>query len=289
MPERKEILLDFFNEDKRKSHKRLSFVQFGYLFLIIGGIMLYLYFFCNVGNILLLGLAFLITGLFLIRKKLNNLFYFDESDNLNEETIEKKFFSDVDKTVLTRIFKIFGIQKHKITEENIFKIFVPVYSTASETETNFLRTQLDDETNIYSHWQIHVIITGKNFISYYSCSYNWLDNKLNNEISDEFYYADIASIKSEFSEEKFEISDDEISKAENTKRFIITNVSGDKIEFVSEKPALNLNEYFKTDTEELVRNIRQIIRKKRFPDDESFSEKDIDFEIEDTTNKDNNE
>ena len=286
---RREILSEFFADENTEVYKPSLYAKYGYVFLLSGILIAFLSLADYIGNFFLLGLSFFLLGLVLVRKKLNDLFSFGVSNISDADTINKMFIADTDERILKRAFEISGIQENRISEETVFKIYVPIFKTDSETEINFLRTQLDDETYVYSHWQIHILIAANNYISYYSCLYDWTENEQDNELSNEFYYSDIASIKSELREIKLELSDEDNPEKRYLKQFVITNVSGDKIEFISENPALKLNENFRTDTEELVKNIRRIIRKKRFPDDESYSEKDIDFEIEDTRNKDNDE
>ncbi len=286
---RKEILSEFFSDENTEVYKPSVYAKYGYVFLLLGILIVFLSLADYIGNYFLLGLSFFILGMVLVRKKLNELFSFGVSNISDADTINEMFISDTDETILKRAFEISGIQEKQISEETVFKIYVPVFKTDSETEIDYLRTQLDDETYVYSHWHIHILIAANNYLSYYSCFYDWTENECDNELSNEFYYFDIASIKSELTEIKSALSDEDSSEKKYLKKFVISNVSGDKIEFVSEKPALKLNDDFRTDTEDLVKNIRHIIRKKRFPDDESYSEEDIDFEIEDTTNKDNNE
>ncbi len=281
-PEKKEILLDFFNSDTNVKSKTLSYSKYGYIFLITGALIAYLSFAGYTGNWFLLGLAFFILGFILIRKKLAGLFTFGDAEEQDENSVFEIFLSSIDEFVLKRALQMSGIPENTINDKTIYKIYVPVFEKISGVDIQkILRKQTEDETFIYSVWQIHILIAGKQFISYYSCVFNWLDNECINELTNEYYYSDIAAIKSETLETNFQYLNEDEEITESVKKIIISNVSGDKIEFIVQKPKLKLCRNFSFDADNFIKDVRCIVRKKRFPEETSYSSDDVDFEIED--------
>jgi len=281
-PERKEILSEFFKDENHAIYKQLSYSKFGYAFLFSGALIAYLSLTDYIGNWFLLGLAFFLLGIVLIRKKLSDLFAFGDAENDEEKTVEEQFFSDVDELVLKRVSGLSGIVREMIDSGAVYKIYVPVYEKIPGIDTkDILRKEINENRFIYSVWKIHILIKAEHFISYYSCVFHWLNAECLNELTNEFYYTDIASVKSEVVESKFQNLYNDEQSVETVKKFVITNVSGDQIEFIIERPELKLDESFLPDVEDFINQIRLTVRKKRFPEADSYSGDDVDFEIED--------
>ncbi len=281
-PERKEILSDFFKEENQALYKQPSYSKFGYAFLVSGALIAYLSLSDYIGNWFLLGLAFFLLGIVLIRKKISDLFAFGDTENDEEKTVEEQLFSDVDELVLKRASELSGIDRKMLDSDTVYKIYVPIYEKIPGIDSeDILRKETKENQFIYSVWKIHILIKTEHFISYYSCVFHWLNNECINELTNEFYYSDIASVKSEIVETEFQNLHNEDRMIETVKRFVITNVSGDQIKFIIERPELKLDESFLPDVENFINQIRLSVRKKRFPEADSYSGDDVDFEIED--------
>ncbi len=285
--EKSEKISGFFADENRSAFKPSDYTKYGYVFLLLGLLVVYLSWFGYIGSYILLGIAFIVVGIFLIRRKLNDLFSFGDREMQDDEEMIALFFKDVNDFVLKKAFQISGIDNGN-TDANIFKFYFPIYEKYFGTEfETIVKKQLDDETFMYAVWKVHIFIATQNFLNYYSCIYNWIDNECNNEVSNEFFYSDIASIKNEFTEK--EISDTDDVMSEKVKTFIVSNISGDKIEFEFENSLLKLPISFENDIESFVREMRLLIRKKRFPEEENYTGNNVDFEIEDTRKKDRKE
>ncbi|NOZ34806.1 MAG: hypothetical protein GXO80_05870 [Chlorobi bacterium] len=280
--EKSEKISDFFSDEEHAAFKPSDYTKYGYVFLFLGLSVVCLSWFGYIGNYILLGIAFILTGIVLIRKKLNDLFSFGNREIQDDEEMIDLFFKDVNDFVLKKAFQIAGIDNGNADAQNIFKFYFPVYEKSFGTESEtIVKKQLDDETFMYSVWKVHIFIATKNFLSYYSCIFNWIDNECNSEVSNEFFYSDIASIKNEFTEKEILETNEEEEMPEKVKKFIVSNISGDKIEFEFENSLLKLPVRFENDIESFVREMRLLIRKKRFPKEENYTGDDVDFEIED--------
>lgn len=285
--EKDEKLSRFFLEEGIPDFKQISYTKTGYFFLVSGIVISYLSFADYIGNYFLLGLAFFILGLILVRKKLSGLFSVSENEIQNKEELKQLFIKDINENVLSEAFSELNIKSSVVDDENIFIFKVPVYKKISGIDNEkILRKQFEDGDFVYSVWEIHILIASQNFLSFYSCVYDWLNNSCINTLTNEFYYSDIASIKSEFTEEEVNYIGEEEIKKENLNTIIISNISGDKIKFITENPSLQLPVEFQEENDAVVKEIRLMFRKKRFPEDNSFSSDDVDFEIEDTRTSD---
>jgi len=285
--DRDEKLRNFFSEEGVPDFKQTSYTKIGYVFLVAGIIIFYLSIAGYTGNYFLLGLAFFILGLFLIRKKLSGLFSFRENEIQNKEELKQLFLNDINENVLSEAFSELNIKSSVVRDDNIFIFKVPVYEKIPGIDDEkILRKQFEEGDFVYSVWEIHVLIASQNFVSSYSCVYNWLTNSCINALTNEFYYSDIASVKSEFSEEEVNYLGEGEAKKEYLKTIIISNISGDKMKFIIEIPSLQLAAEFQEKNDDVVKEMRLLFRKKRFPDDNSFSGDDVDFEIEDTRTSD---
>ena len=280
--ERKEILSEFFDDRNQTVYKHVSYSKFGYVFLFSGVLIAYLSIADYIGNWFLLGLAFFFLGIILVRKNLNGLFSFEDVENDEEKTVKELFLSDIDNLAVKRALKLSGIEEKILDSDRINKIYIPIYEkTAGIDAENIFRKETNEDQFIYSVWNIHILIKTEYFISYYSCVFHWFDNECMNELTNEFYYADIASVKSEVVEIEFQNLHNEEQRIETVKHLFITNISGDYIKFIIERPELKLDESFLPDVEKFINQIRLSVRKKRFPEDNSYMGDDVDFEIED--------
>ena len=111
----------------------------------------------------------------------------------------------------------------------------------------------------YSYWNIQVLILSKSYISFYFCGYNWLQDEIINERSNEYFYQDMATIKTETNEVTLQSkwSEEPISEAKITK--IIHN-SGDILNLVTEIPDLKQPPQTIVDIEKIEKTIRILLR-----------------------------
>jgi hypothetical protein len=113
-------------------------------------------------------------------------------------------------------------------------------------------------------------VLGTDFLSYYFCSYNWFDDVVLNEKSNEFFYEDIALVKSDVEQVNFACkwNNGLLSEAHILK---LINISGDFLYLVTELPELMQSPETIINQERAVQVLRMIlrqIRKNRKPGNE---------------------
>ncbi len=277
-------LYDFFNDSEETVVKPVDFVKTGYGFLFLGVLIFYLSYIGYLDGWYLLSAAVFIIGLLLIRKKITSLFYFENAEALDEDTFSEIFLNCLNSEILQKAKHLLNIRK-EIKNENCYIFCVPVFESLPGVEKETIKRKLvKNDTYIYSVWKINIIFIEESFIGYFSCIYNTFENKYFNNVTTEFYYSDITSVKIEYANKDFKYINTEDITTEQISLLTVSNISGDKIEFVSERPESNVFSAFSGNSEQLVRDLRKKIREKRFPGDK-FSDKDIDFEVEDTRKK----
>ena len=270
MQDKREIIQSLFELDEKDKEKSFSYTKYAYFLIVAGIILLFTSYGGYTGNMYIIAGAMIVIGLFLIRKKLNSLFDFSEYEIPNDEKIKQYFNDDIEKSVLSKAFSLHGINVSKINQYDIIKIFIP----QPLEEKDVMR--LSDGSVMTSRWKVILFFFGKYSLFYYECLYNWIEDTLSNDISNEFFYENTASIKTE---------NKEINSGINNDKLIISNVSGDKIECDLPDDTINIPSDFKINVEMLLGKMRKIIREKRYGKDSEITENDIDFEIIDRRNE----
>ncbi|MEA2042057.1 MAG: hypothetical protein U9N85_05845, partial [Bacteroidota bacterium] len=107
------------------------------------------------------------------------------------------------------------------------------------------------------------------FVSYYSCVYNWPENDILDERTNEYFFEDIASVRNDTELMDYtllgeENNENEKKTAINAKVFKLTNMSGDSLTLITEIPLLNVPDSYVNNLEKLVRAMRVLLRNRRY-------------------------
>ncbi len=204
------------------------------------------------------------------------------------ETINNWLLESLKTKILDRAIQYLELETRGFKPEQFIIIPYPVFhSTKKITDENLLRimTEIipDKKSNEiptyyynYSFWNVQILILSKNFISYYFCSYNWLKDEILNEKSNEYFYQDIALIKTSPEEVSF------ISKWHDTPiteaRFLkLIHYSGDVLQLIAEIPELQQSPKTIVDIEKIEKTLRILMRHVRAKD-ESKKQVDVNFQ-----------
>jgi hypothetical protein len=156
----------------------------------------------------------------------------------------------------------------KISDENIVRVkteFIPPKNSPAEPYCYYN----------YSTWNIQVLILSKSFISYYFCSYNWMKDEILNEKSNEYFYQDIALIKTSSEEVSFITKWNEIPITE-ARILKLIHYSGDALQLIAEIPELQQAPQTIIDIEKIEKTLRILMRHVRAKD-ETKKQVDINF------------
>lgn len=181
-----------------------------------------------------------------------------------------------EKKILHRAIEYLEVNADNMKQEQFIVIPYPVFHRTKNIKDDYIQRlksdkkceQYNDDANYYnySYWNVQVLILTERFISFYFCGYNLLTDEIMNERSNEYFYHEIATIKTESNEVSFvsKWHEDPLTEAMITK--IIHN-SGDILNFITEIPALEQPPQTVIDIEKVEKTIRMLLRHAKIIDD----------------------
>jgi len=181
-----------------------------------------------------------------------------------DEDMDDWFLEDINTFVKPKALTQLRINPSSVKSENIIIVPYPVYWAApGMAAEDIIRREGDDGLFLYSIWNVQVLVVTNSFISYYSCYYDWLNEKITGVRTNEFFFEDISSIKNDI----FNIDNKFIDNSEETggsvKTFKLTNMSGDSLEVITDVPKLMSPPSTKTNLDSLIQALRIILRNRR--------------------------
>ena len=251
---------------------KIKFVVFLMIYYPLAKVLL------NSGSLALFALVVVlfIIWLFYLKPRRDKLKKYNQrisSDELNNWFLEK-----CKTKILYRAIDYLEIETKNMEPEQFIVIPYPVFNKTKNIKDEYIlrvKTELPkNENNVelnanmpdffynYSYWNIQVLILSKSYISFYFCGYNWLKDEVINERSNEYFYQDVATIKTETNEVSFvsKWHEEPITEARITK--IIHN-SGDILKLITEIPELKQPPKTIVNIEKVEKTIRQLLRHAR--------------------------
>lgn len=197
-----------------------------------------------------------------------------ESNPVDQE-MDEWLLEDLTEKVKARAFERFEIDKSKLDSERFLILPTPLYWKAPGYYGQINRKIGNDGAYRYTSWSVDVLILTKNYVSVFSCIFDWLGGSIMHEETNEFFYNDISSIKTGYENldrVMFGTEDTEIGEIFKLK---IVNVSGDIMVLFSDIPKLSAPQSTKISIEDVVTRLRKMLRNRRL-------EEDLDFEVDNT-------
>jgi len=205
---------------------------------------------------------------------------------VSPDTINKWFLESLKTKILDRAIAYLELETADFTKEQFIVIPYPVFNATKKIkDESVLRVKsiLSAKTkNLpeefcyhYTVWNIQILVLSSSYISYYFCSYNFLTDEIINEKTNEYFYQDIALIKTEHDQVSFLTKWDEnpITEAHITK---LIHSSGDVLSLIAELPELHQPAKTIVDIEKVEKTVRFLIRHAKVKD-ESRKQVQINF------------
>jgi hypothetical protein len=243
--------------------------------------------FTGSGTIAFISLGVLFFFLFLFWLKPRSDKKIKYNHRVAPEILNNWFLESLKTKVLEKAIDYLDIETKDFKPEQFIIIPYPVlHSGKNIKEDQLLREKTEYIVNInstdqtlsyynYSFWNIQVLMLGKNFISFYFCSYNWLNDEILNEKSNEYYYNEIALIKTGNEEVNFKSKWHE-QAITDVRMLKIIHSSGDSLNIIAEIPELQQAPQTIVSLEKIEKTLRVLIRHARAKD-ESRKLVDIEF------------
>lgn len=203
--------------------------------------------------------------------------YYEQKNNYSlrptHTIIEKWLIEDILKVVKPKAIEMLSLNPLTITPENFIIVPYPIYwQVAGVDANNIKRIEVDKYFNYSTHF-VQVLALTQNYISYYCCVFDWINNNtIVNANTLEFFYEDISSIRVEMHKiqnrlinapEKVEGETEDFSAA-NSQVVAIRNKSGESIEVTVVLPKLQYTPRITLKTEKVMQTLRIMLRNRRF-------------------------
>lgn len=172
--------------------------------------------------------------------------------------------ADLQTKVKPRAAEALSLNINQLKPENFILIPYPVFwGGLGVDEKNLLRRDTGNKSFIYNYWKVQVIALTRNYLSYYICDYDWLTNSLSREFTNEYFYADISSVKTDVEEINKKLAGKEQSTQLPVSVIRISNLSSDSLQLITDIPDLNYPKELMVDTERIIQILRLILRRLR--------------------------
>lgn len=192
------------------------------------------------------------------------------------DQMENWLIKDIREQVKPQAIEMLSLNPATITPENFIVVPHPVYWSAEGVPDEHIVMRETGEYNVFATYKIQVLALSDNYISFYTCVYNWLDNQIVSPYTLEFFFDDISSITGEtqvldftridappIDEEAEE--DDGIDRGVGVaKTVILRNKSGEAINVVVNIPSLESSPRSTLKPEKVMQTLRIMLRHRRY-------------------------
>ncbi len=289
MNNKRQLIHKYFNSQEIDfpTSKKLS--KYGIALLFLGVLLLYLEQVDFIGNFTIISTIFILVGLFsfwiLIKPFISKSGAF--VSQAEDGDMDVWFLEDLHEVIKPRALEQLSINPSSLKDENIIIVPYPIFWEYPDINNgNISRKQGEDGSFVYTLWQVQILIVTENFISYYSCAYDWPNSSISDERTNEYFFDDISSVRNDIIPTDYKFVDNEDSSIGNAKVFMLANMSGDKLTIITDIPSLIVPEGYSNNLERLVQAIRILLRNRRYGEEIEISEKvevdnnEVEFEID---------
>ncbi len=286
--EKRRLIRTYFEIGEPDFPSLRKLAKYGTAFFVIGILLLYFEQINLIGNFKIISVILILSGLFsiwiLVQPFVKNNFVF--KNRAEDGDMDVWFLEDMHEIVKPRALEQLSINPSSLKEENIIIVPYPIYwNYPGINKEEIYRKKGEDGSFIYSVWQVQILVVTENFISYYSCAYNWPETKRYDERTNEYFFDDISSVSNDIVLFDYKFIDNEEIDIANGKVFKLANLSGDKLTIITDIPSLNVPAGYSNNLERLVQAIRKLLRNRRFGEEIevpiNMSEEDgVEFEID---------
>ena len=186
--------------------------------------------------------------------------YKEISLQVSESQLDSWLDEDIQAILKNRPYDKLGISKTDTVAESLL-VVGPIYWNVSGFETNdILIKQGKDGFNRYSIWTVQVFLFTENYLCSYKCNYNWLKNTYINESTNEFFYKDVVSVKTDTVSSAYTLMNGQ--RLVHSEAFQL-KLAGDEITVIINDASLNTSSTIVSKAEKAVQSIRVMLRDKK--------------------------
>ncbi len=205
----------------------------------------------------------------------------------SHNNIENWFVEDLRDVIKPSAIEMLSLNPATITPDNFIIIPHPVFWRVQDVPEEHITFADTGEYKIYSTHNIQVIALSEKYISFYKCTFDWLNNKIVNPYTLEFFFDDISSIRvenkkldftridAEPEEPKEDVKENEQNNNEKpedeeditvgiAKTVIVRNKSGESMNIIVNLPLLESSPRLGLKTEKVMQTLRIMLRHRRY-------------------------
>jgi len=185
-------------------------------------------------------------------KKYENLLSDTQMDNWLDE--------DIQAIIKDRPFDKLGISKDDLVSESML-VVGPIYWYVNGFDQNdILAKEGKDGFNRYSVWKIQLFLFTENYLCSYKCDYNWIKNTYINESTNEFFYKDVVSVKTDTVSSAHTLMNGQ--QMVHSEAFQL-KLMGDEVTVITNDASLKTSTAMTSKAEKAVQSIRVMLRDKK--------------------------
>ncbi len=167
---------------------------------------------------------------------------------------------DIQAILESRPYDKLGISKDDLVAESMLVVGPIYWFTNGFDQKDIMAKEGKDGFNRYSVWKVQFFMFTEDYLCSYKCDYNWLKNTYINESTNEFFYKDVVSVKT-----------DTISSAHtliNGKQLVHSEafqlkLMGDEVTVITNDARLKTSADMTSKAEKAVQSIRVMLRDKK--------------------------
>ena len=212
----------------------------------------------NRGPNVFLGLLCLLIGLGLLFWAKAQIDF--ESSRPKDYEMDSWLEEDIQEVIKNRPYDKLGISKEDLVAETLL-VVGPVYWYVSGFDVkDILMKKGEDGFNRFSIWTIQVFMFTENYLCSYKCQYNWIKNTYINESTNEFFYKDVVSVKTDTVSSAYTLMNGQ--RLIHSEAFQL-KLTGDEITVITNDASLNTSSAMVSKAEKAVQSIRTMLRDKK--------------------------
>ncbi len=196
------------------------------------------------------------------------------------DQMENWLIQDIKEIVKPMAVEMLSLNPATITSDNFIVVPCPVYWSESGVPDENITKYYADSYNVYSTYKIHVLALSENYVSFYTCVFNWLDNEIVSPFTLEFFFDDISSITNESQnldlvkidapapEKKEDDEEEEVDDSKNkigaAQTVVVKNKSGESMNIIVNIPELEASPRSTLKPEKVMQTLRIMLRHRRY-------------------------
>ncbi len=204
----------------------------------------------------------IVMGLFTIAFSggLGYLVYTRYQNLVSENELDFWLEEDIQSVIKNRPYDKLGISKEDLVAETLL-VVGPVYWNVSGFDVkDILMKKGKDGFNRFSVLTIQVFCFTENYLCSYKCHYNWIKNTYINESTNEFFYKDVVSVKTDTISSAYTLMNGQ--RLVHSEAFQL-KLAGDEITVITNDASLNTSSVMVSKAEKAVQSIRAMLRDKK--------------------------